>query len=122
MPFPINVQVENPVNDPLRIETCTAEVADNGDITVSGEVVHTGDDGVRRYNPSLLFTVLDKHNVPIGSGRTMAGGEFLVPGQRAYFVGTMPRIGQSARFGKVVVSAIPNSGFRENKKRGKAAS
>ncbi len=122
MPFPINVQVENPVNDPLRIESCTAEVAENGDISVSGEVVHTGDDGVRRYNPSLLFTVVDKHNVPIGSGRVMAGGEFLVPGQRAYFIGTVPGIGQSARFGKVIVSAIPNSGFRENKRRGRAAS
>jgi|GEM_PF-1543947 hypothetical protein len=122
MPFPINVQVENPINDPLRIESCTAEVADNGDITISGEVVHTGTDGVRRYNPALMFTVVDKYNIPIGSGRTLAGGEFLVPGQRAYFVGTVPRIGQSARFGKVIVTAIPNSGFRESKKRGKSTS
>ncbi|MFQ3640879.1 MAG: hypothetical protein SNJ62_12835 [Chloracidobacterium sp.] len=64
---------------------------------------------------------MDKHNVPIGSSRTMAGGEFLVPGQRAYFTGKVPGMGQSARFGKVVISAIPNSGFRENKKRGRAA-
>jgi hypothetical protein len=122
MSIPMNVQIENPINDPLRIQNCMAEIQENGEIAVSGEVEHTGSDGVRRYNPSLLFYVIDQHGVPIGSGKAMAGGEFLVPGQRAYFTGRIPGMGQSARLGKVVISAITASGYRENKKKGKAAS
>lgn len=122
MSFPLNVMIENPVSDPLRIENCTAEVQENGDVRISGEVSHTGTDGVRRYNPSLLFYVYDAYGVPIGSGKAMAGGEFLVPGQRAFFTGMIPGMGISARMGKVIVSAIPASGYRENKKKGKTAS
>jgi hypothetical protein len=119
--FPLNVQIENPFNDPLRIQNCLAEVLENGDISVTGEVEHLGEDGVRRYNPTLMFYVYDLYNVPIANGQAMAGGEFLIPGQKAYFTGRIPGVGQSARGGKLVVSALPNSGFRENKKKGKSA-
>ncbi len=118
---PLNVQVENPMDDPLRIFNCSATLTTDGDIEVTGEVEHTAEgigQGLRRYNPTLLFYVYDPYNLPIACGKTLAGGEFLIPGQRVFFTGVVPGVGGSAK--KVVVSAQPWSGYRENKKKGKA--